>query len=99
MSENICTTCKWWRCREVAQEDFSGVGECRRHPPRPTFENVAGLLSLLSRRGSIALKDEADGERDGVDVTSWTDVTTTWPVTLGEDFCGEHVARARPGFV
>lgn len=81
-----CADCKFWRV-DPGQPDDDGfsVGSCRRYAPRPNLEIVQSLFVRWEDDEPLPAQDETTPEAP-------VHRFVVWPVTEGEDFCGEFAA-------
>lgn len=95
-----CADCKFWRPYgpfALADEPFAeGMGECHRHAP-------TGQTFVLAKVIGALCNHLADNVREDGDATAGTasavERQNLWPVTDGDDFCGDYAAGKSPGFV
>lgn len=89
-----CSTCRYWEIGEGVDApsfDDRPRGLCRRRAPQPRsdFDRiVADYLAAMARRLSQSEDDEAFTIHE-----SEAAAESYWPVTVGDDWCGEYVAQ------
>lgn len=77
-SEPRCHTCRFWVARVKAPTNHAEHGDCHRHAPV-----AVAAIHLTGRVPPYSVELEPDRRR----------TPATWPITVRNDWCGEHGAR------
>jgi hypothetical protein len=89
-----CSTCRYWEIAASADAsafDDRPRGACRRSAPRARsdFDRIiADYLAVIARRLA-----EIDDEDAFTIHESEAAAESYWPLTVGDDWCGEYSAR------
>ncbi|ACB94146.1 hypothetical protein [Beijerinckia indica] len=89
-----CSNCRFWEqgaAMDPSAFDDRPRGTCRRSPPqtRSDFDRIiADYLAAIARHLNPESEEEAFAIHDS-DAAS----ETYWPLTVGEDWCGEYQQR------
>lgn len=79
-----CDECRYWKRYPVVDEKDPDVdsreGSCRRSPPIANWEHVR--QTMIENPAATTPMDEFS-----------CSVNWMWPVTCGDDFCGEFLAK------
>ncbi len=86
-----CSECRFWlKTTGKSVPKNYDPGECHCREPSP-----AGLMEQIAAMKAAGRCEEFSHEQLYLQQREWTERLAVWPVTQGDDFCGEFLQNPR----